>query len=927
MPESCIESSHEDDIKELNHEDDDDKHGCPIDEDLMADTMKGEDDNASDSTDYDEMDRFKPVLDAIDFEQLPHFAVSIRMQNTHLETQDKSAGTDGTASPMTCKVLYPPLTGSYHILYRLEFDDGVTWMFKVPSTGHEAQFDDLAAKAITSEAMTMRLLKRETSIPVPEVYSFDASLDNAVKCPFIMMEDLKGQPLHELWFQPEASQAALERFRNRVLQQLAVVAVQLSAFTYEHSGSLLFDKAGNINGIGAAKVVDLAAQYKRMCNYDEDEDDSPLFYAKGPMKDPKSFLSFVLERGPPQPQPSKHNQGMHMLLRIFIDWMSYDYSKWGSPFVLAHPDFALQNVLVSDDGTLHGIIDWDGVAAVPRCFGQYPLWLMRDWEPVTYNWDFAASKLHDEFGPPEDSPEKLKCYRTMYAQFVKQCRLTVEGSQETDHTQGFSESDTVPKVSLDIVNPKSLVFRTLALAVEDPMSTTRNMRFIFDEIDRLTAADWDDACSDSESLVSRHHNVECGKESDCAPRVSAGLDEQSCDNSLKDYIEVGVNTDSTQQEHIHGTETGVAGITKNAQLSDHTNHSMATRGGSDDYVQPLRYRIQESLRPVAEFIHQKKGKKPFNATPQPAIVRTFPTGSITPRIRNLFHNHTGIPRNTNNKITGKDTEPQPAIVQQANVEACPNGSVSNRHGWLKNALSTVGLLRETKIKQLEKNGKSHSRLDAARSSEDFKPHGGRIRNACQHAIAVLYKKKTGSSCKDPGPKPAVVKISANEDTKPRSSRVRSILQQTFPCLWKSKSDQHNAHASISPAQTEAILIPAQIEDDKVWDQFRRDLEDVGISTAVVKERHADFMATLQQAAQSKLAQECGSQAVLETPQSTETAEDKGKASLQETTKKEPYDLDLFALYSITNTLADNKLPSEVMVRLKEGFTALVASAS
>lgn len=515
----------------------------------------------------------------------------------------------------------------------------------------------------------------------------------------------------------------------------------------------------------------------------------------------------------------------------------------------------------------------------------------------------------------------------MYAQFVKQCRLTVEGSQDTDHTKGFSESDTVSKVSVDIVNPKSLVFRTLALAAEDPMSTTRNMRFIFDEIDRLTAADWDDACSDSESLVSSNHNVECGKESDCAPQVSAGLDEQSCDNSLKDYVEVGVNMNSTQQEHIHGTETGVAGISKNAQLSDHTNHSMGIRGGSDNYVQPLCYRIQESLRPVAEFIHQKKGGKRFNATPQPAITRTFPTSSIKPCIRNLFSTHTGVPRNANIKITGKDTEPQPAIVQQANVEACPNGPVSNHHGWLKNALSTVGLLRETKIKQLEKNGKSRSRLDAARSSKDFKPRGGRIRNACQHAIAVLYKKKIGSSSKDPGPKPAVVKTSANEDTKPRSSRVPSILQRTFPCLRKSKSDQHNAHASISPAQTEAILIPAQVEDDKIWDQFRRDLEDVGIYAAVVKERHADFMATLEQAAQNKLAPECGSQAVLEAPQSTETAEDKGKVSLQETAKKEPYDLDLFALYSITNALANKKLPSEVMVRLREGFTALVASAS
>lgn len=924
MPDSSIEFNHED-VKGLSPEDDDDKQLRPMDEDLMADIMAGEDDDASDSTEYDEMDRFKPVLDAIDFEQLPHFAVSVRVQNAHCDTPGKSTGTDGKAPPMTCKVLYPPLTGSYHILYRLEFSDGVSWMFKVPITGYQAQFDELAANALTSEAMTMRLLKRQTSIPVPEVYSFDASLDNAVKCPFIMMECLEGQPLHELWFQPRASQAALERFRKRILQQLAAVTVQLSAFTYEQGGSLLFDKAGNAIGIGSARLVDLAAQYKRMCNYD-DEDDSPIFYAKGPMKDPKSFLSFVLEQGPPQAQPSKHNQGMYMLLRIFIDWMSYDHSGGGCPFVLAHPDFALQNVLVSDDGTLQGIIDWDGAAAVPRCFGQYPLWLMRDWEPVTYNWDFATSKLHDEFGPPEDSPEKLKSYRTMYAQFVNQCHLAVDGSQDANHIQGFSGSNTISNASSDIVNPKSLVFRTLALAVEDPMSTSRNMRFIFDEIDRLTAADWDDACSDSESIASNNHKFECVTKSDCAQQVSAGTDKQPCHINLRESIEVGVNTDSTQQEHLRETEIEVAEAAKNAQHSDRTDHPMAVRGGSDHHVKPFCYRIQDSLHPVAGVIHQKKAEKSINAAHRPANTRTFPTGSVKPRIRSLFRTHTGISRNTNVKNPGKDTEPQPAVVQPANVEALPSGSVSNRRGWLKNALGTVGFLHE-KTKQLKKNGNSQSKHDAARSSEDFKPRGGRIRNICQHAIAVLHRKKAGNSLEDAELDLAIVETSVNKNTKPRSNQVQSILHRAFPCLRKSKSDKHNAHASVSHAQTEVVAVPAKTEDDNVWDQFRRDLEDVGISAAVIKEHHAHFIATFQQAAQNKLAQECGSQAALEVPQPTETAEDKDKASLKETPKKEPYDLDLFALYNITNTLADNKLPNEVMVRLKEGFTALVASAS
>jgi aminoglycoside phosphotransferase (APT) family kinase protein len=43
------------------------------------------------------------------------------------------------------------------------------------------------------------------------------------------------------------------------------------------------------------------------------------------------------------------------------------------PFVLAHPDFDIQNVLIAGDGSaqLRDLIDWDGVASVPRSAGRW----------------------------------------------------------------------------------------------------------------------------------------------------------------------------------------------------------------------------------------------------------------------------------------------------------------------------------------------------------------------------------------------------------------------------------------------------------------------------------------------------------------------------------------------------------------------------
>ncbi|KAK0614677.1 hypothetical protein B0T14DRAFT_570586 [Immersiella caudata] len=52
------------------------------------------------------------------------------------------------------------------------------------------------------------------------------------------------------------------------------------------------------------------------------------------------------------------------------------------PFILAHSDPDIQNSIVSENGELQGIIDWDGVAAVPRPVGNrsYPRWPTRDWD-------------------------------------------------------------------------------------------------------------------------------------------------------------------------------------------------------------------------------------------------------------------------------------------------------------------------------------------------------------------------------------------------------------------------------------------------------------------------------------------------------------------------------------------------------------------
>lgn len=65
-------------------------------------------------------------------------------------------------------------------------------------TDYHDHFDELAAQALTSETMIMRLIKHNTTILVSEIYAFDVFLNNEVNCSYIIMKHLQGRSLYKL---------------------------------------------------------------------------------------------------------------------------------------------------------------------------------------------------------------------------------------------------------------------------------------------------------------------------------------------------------------------------------------------------------------------------------------------------------------------------------------------------------------------------------------------------------------------------------------------------------------------------------------------------------------------------------------------------------------------------------------------------------
>lgn len=307
-----------------------------------------------------------------------------------------------------------PLYGSYHVLFPLTFNDELRWLVKIPINGTPEKWDDLSAASLSSEANTMRLLKRETTIPIPEVFDFSSSTQNLIGCPYILMEFISGIPLYDLWFTNRlngtSSDLTRER-RTRALEGVASAMSQLYKYSFNQEGMPVFGDSGEIERLGPMRMIDHQAMLEQ-CSSDQDADGNIIYVKVEASSDKLADYTFVSDQ---YPESDPTDRGLELILRKMISRVPDPEEK--HPFVLTHPDFEIQNFIVSEDGELIGIIDWDGVCSALRSLGNenYPGWLTRDWDEALYAYKVS---MEEEGAEPdglwEDSPETLSYYRGIY---------------------------------------------------------------------------------------------------------------------------------------------------------------------------------------------------------------------------------------------------------------------------------------------------------------------------------------------------------------------------------------------------------------------------------------------------------------------------------------------------------------------------------
>lgn len=230
-----------------------------------------------------------------------------------------------------------------------------------------------------AEVATLRWVRDNTSIPVPEVFAFDDSNDNPIGFEWILMELMEGMPAHTRW-------------RGMTMEQKVALTEQMARFQAELSG---FGKTESLfRSIGTLDILRVETDgVEEMKGVAPSLMVSPEFFIgdrlhydnipRGPFRSSHDWLSAVLgiilrhqtailetsEDEDDIEDAEKVSSVAQKLLAHLPSVFPLPSPEEPEPesetTALYHHDLHLNNILVDEQGKITAVLDWECVSALP----------------------------------------------------------------------------------------------------------------------------------------------------------------------------------------------------------------------------------------------------------------------------------------------------------------------------------------------------------------------------------------------------------------------------------------------------------------------------------------------------------------------------------------------------------------------------------
>ncbi|KAJ2912896.1 hypothetical protein MD484_g7518, partial [Candolleomyces efflorescens] len=275
--------------------------------------------------------------------------------------------------------------GGFNRIFLITMHDGFQMIARIPYPVTEPKF-----YAVASEVATMAFL-RAHGLPVPEVYGYSPTSDNAAKTEYIFMEFVKGTKLTDVWMQLKEADLA------SVVRQLVSLESLIMSIPFPAGGSLYY--VDDLKKVEAGKTgIPMSLNGEHFCIGPDVRlhmwygRRSQLDVNRGPYENVEVALAAAahkeityLERfGQPllpfqrgrreaykyeKQSPLDHIENLQRYLQIVSSLIPNNPSL--QAFCIRHPDLQPSNVIVStspDSGKLEiiSLLDWQHAPILPR---------------------------------------------------------------------------------------------------------------------------------------------------------------------------------------------------------------------------------------------------------------------------------------------------------------------------------------------------------------------------------------------------------------------------------------------------------------------------------------------------------------------------------------------------------------------------------
>lgn len=286
--------------------------------------------------------KIQAVLEHANFSFLCSKAVELRRQEE---------GCPDTLDTLACSVDTTKFaSGTFNVVVALDFSDSVQWVARIPlpQDGYDEQH---VSSTLLSEICTMKLVRVDTKIPVPQVFAWDVTADNPLGYAYLLMEALPGKVLDS-----RLAFSVPGQHKRKVAAQFARYIYELSTIRYGHIGRLSFSSSFSKSGADEPDKIGIF--------------EFPVEGWEGIGPFTTSFEYFYFFRkGQTRAILQNHDDeeeweaAAWFLEKSLSSMISQEHIR--GPFPLCHLDLHYNNMLFDDDYNITGIIDWSSAQTVP----------------------------------------------------------------------------------------------------------------------------------------------------------------------------------------------------------------------------------------------------------------------------------------------------------------------------------------------------------------------------------------------------------------------------------------------------------------------------------------------------------------------------------------------------------------------------------